>query len=86
MAEKQLTMEEKIIDAFLDECKGVACYAEMAKEAPEKYAPILRDISREEHVHMEHIKKIMDDMGIAMTDELKEAHGEAETAYKSLSR
>ncbi len=86
MANTQTTMEEKMRDAFLDECEGVAGYAEMSKEAPEKYMPIMRDIAREEHTHMEHVKRIMDDMGISMTDELKEAHEKAEAAYKSLSQ
>ena len=84
MADTQTTIEEKIHDAFLDECNGVAGYAEMSKEAPEKYMPILRDIAREEYTHMKHVKRMMDDMGISITDELKEAHEKAEAAYKSL--
>ncbi len=83
MEETQKAMETKMCAALLDECEGVESYSAMAKEAPEKYRPILMDIAKEEHTHMMHVKRIMDDMGIPMTDELKSAYDKAESAYRS---
>ena len=59
--------EQKLKDAFCDECNGVIEYNDLAKEAAEKfpnsgYDQIFKDIAREENVHKNHIKSILIDM------------------------
>lgn len=82
------TMADALTDAFADECNGISEYIEMSKMAQEQYpnkayAQIFRDIAREEHTHKNHIKDIMLDAGIEMTDRMKEADSEAEEVFKS---
>ena len=86
--ENEKTIDEVLCDAFADECHGITEYCKMSKKAEQEYpgkayAQILRDIAREERVHKNHLKDIMHDAGIAMTDEMKSADKEAEEEYRS---
>ena len=75
--------EQKLKDAFCDECNGVIEYNNLAKEAAEKfpnsgYGQIFRDIAKEENVHKNHIKSILIDMGVAIDDSMCKLEGSAE--------
>lgn len=50
-------------DKHGEELLDADSYETLADEAPEKYAPILRQIAREERVHARHIADILKDMG-----------------------
>ena len=81
-------MIEMLKNQFLDECNGVVDYLNIAKDAKTKYpdkgyAQIFRDISREERTHKNHLKDILVDMGVEMTDEMKTADANSEEVYKS---
>lgn len=75
--------EQKLKDAFCDECNGVIEYNNLAKEAAEKYphsgyGQIFRDIAKEENIHKNHIKSILIDMGVAIDDSMCKLEGQAE--------
>lgn len=75
--------EQKLKDAFCDECNGVIEYNNLAKEAAEKYphsgyGQIFRDIAKEENIHKNHIKSILIDMGVAIDDSMCKLEGSAE--------
>lgn len=75
--------EQKLKDAFCDECNGVIEYNNLAKEAAEKYphsgyGQIFRDIAKEENTHKNHIKSILIDMGVAIDDSMCKLEGSAE--------
>ena len=77
--------EQKLKDAFCDECNGVIEYNNLAKEAAEKYphsgyGQIFRDIAKEENVHKNHIKSILIDMGVTIDDSMCKLEGSAEEA------
>ena len=77
--------EQKLKDAFCDECNGVIEYNELAKEAAEKYphsgyGQMFRDIAKEENVHKNHIKSILIDMGVAIDDSMCKLERSAEEA------
>ena len=77
--------EQKLKDAFCDECNGVVEYNELAKEAAEKYprsgySQIFRDIAKEENIHKNHIKSILLDMGVTIDDSMCKLEGSAEEA------
>lgn len=77
--------EQKLKDAFCDECNGVIEYNNLAKEAAEKYphsgyGQIFRDIAKEENMHKNHIKSILIDMGVAIDDSMCKLEGNAEEA------
>lgn len=77
--------EQKLKDAFCDECNGVIEYNNLAKEAAEKYphsgySQIFRDIAKEENVHKNHIKSILIDMGVAIDNSMCKLEGQAEEA------
>ena len=77
--------EQKLKDAFCDECNGVIEYNNLAKEAAEKfphsgYGQIFRDIAKEENIHKNHIKSILIDMGVAIDDSMCKLEGNAEEA------
>lgn len=74
---------QKLKDAFCDECNGVIEYNNLAKEAAEKYpnagyAQLFKDIAKEEHLHKNHIKSILIDMGVAIDDSMCKLEGSAE--------
>lgn len=75
--------EQKLKDAFCDECNGVIEYNELAKEAAEKYphsgyGQMFRDIAKEENIHKNHIKSILIDMGVTIDDSMCKLEGSAE--------
>lgn len=77
--------EQKLKDAFCDECNGVIEYNNLAKEAAEKYphsgyGQIFRDIAKEENIHKNHIKSILIDMGVAIDDSMCKLEWSAEEA------
>lgn len=77
--------EQKLKDAFCDECNGVIEYNNLAKEAMDKYphsgySQIFRDIAKEENMHKNHIKSILIDMGVAIDDSMCKLEGSAEEA------
>ena len=77
--------EQKLKDAFCDECNGVIEYNNLAKEAAEKYphsgyGQMFRDIAKEENIHKNHIKSILIDMGVAIDDSMCKLEGNAEEA------
>lgn len=81
--EKVDEFEQKLKDAFCDECNGVIEYNELAKEAAEKYphsgyGQMFRDIAKEENIHKNHIKSILIDMGVAIDDSMCKLEGSAE--------
>lgn len=55
-------MEETLVASHQEEIADAEKYAKLASEAPEKYAPILRQIAAEEHVHARHLEDILSDM------------------------
>lgn len=76
-------MLEKVKAALLDEYEDVVDYCAMAEKARKEYKPILRTIAEEEWTHAKHLADILEDMGGAMSDEMKAAHDEAHDAlYK----
>lgn len=82
-SDKADEFEQKLKDAFCDECNGVIEYNNLAKEAAEKfpnsgYSQIFRDIAKEENVHKNHIKSILIDMGVAIDDSMCKLEGSAE--------
>lgn len=82
-SDKANEFEQKLKDAFCDECNGVIEYNNLAKEAAEKfpnsgYGQIFRDIAKEENVHKNHIKSILIDMGVAIDDSMCKLEGSAE--------
>ena len=86
--ENKKTIDEVLLDAFADECHGITEYLKMSKQAEQEYpgkayAQILRDIAREERVHKNHLKDILQDSGISLTQELKDADRESEEVYES---
>lgn len=88
MDEKDFNIEDALKDAFIDECKGVIEYIEMSEKVGSKYpnkgySQIFRDISQEERIHKNHLKDIIVDMGIEMTDDMKASDSESEEAFKS---
>lgn len=81
--EKINEFEQKLKDAFCDECNGVIEYNNLAKEAAEKYpnsgyAQLFKDIAKEEHLHKNHIKSILIDMGVAIDNSMCKLEGSAE--------
>lgn len=75
--------EQKLKDAFCDECNGVIEYNDLAKEAAERfpnsgYDQIFKDIAREENIHKNHIKSILIDMGVTIDDSMCKLEGSAE--------
>lgn len=77
--------EQKLKDTFCDECNGVIEYNSLAKEAAEKYphsgyGQMFRDIAKEEHLHKNHIKSILIDMGVAIDNSMCKLEGSAEEA------
>lgn len=83
--EKANEFEQKLKDAFCDECNGVVEYNELAKEAAEKYprsgyGQIFRDIAKEENIHKNHIKSILLDIGVTIDDSMCKLEGSAEEA------
>lgn len=77
--------EQKLKNAFCDECNGVIEYNNLAKEAAEKYphsgyGQMFRDIAKEENIHKNHIKSILIDMGVAIDDSMCKLEGNAEEA------
>lgn len=75
--------EQKLKDAFCDECNGVIEYNNLAKEAMDKYphsgyGQIFRDIAKEENMHKNHIKSILIDMGVAIDGSMCKLEGNAE--------
>lgn len=83
--DKEDEFEQKLKDAFCDECNGVIEYNNLAKEAAEKfpnsgYGQIFRDIAKEENIHKNHIKSILIDMGVAIDDSMCKLEGNAEEA------
>lgn len=75
--------EQKLKDAFCDECNGVIEYNNLAKEAAEKYphsgyGQIFRDIAKEENIHKNHIKSILIDLGVAIDNSMCKLEGNAE--------
>ena len=84
-SDKANEFEQKLKDAFCDECNGVIEYNNLAKEAAEKfpnsgYDQIFKDIAREENVHKNHIKSILIDMGVTIDDSMCKLEGSAEEA------
>lgn len=84
-SDKADEFEQKLKDAFCDECNGVIEYNNLAKEAAEKfpnsgYGQIFRDIAKEENVHKNHIKSILIDMGVTIDDSMCKLEGSAEEA------
>lgn len=84
-SDKADEFEQKLKDAFCDECNGVIEYNELAKEAAEKYphsgyGQMFRDIAKEENIHKNHIKSILIDMGVAIDDSMCKLEGNAEEA------
>lgn len=82
-SDKADEFEQKLKDAFCDECNGVIEYNNLAKEAAEKYphsgyGQIFRDIAKEENMHKNHIKSILIDMGVAIDDSMCKLEGSAE--------
>ena len=82
-SDKADEFEQKLKDAFCDECNGVIEYNNLAKEAAENfpnsgYGQIFRDIAKEENVHKNHIKSILIDMGVAIDDSMCKLEGSAE--------
>ena len=82
-SDKANEFEQKLKDAFCDECNGVIEYNNLAKEAAEKfpnsgYGQIFRDIAKEENVHKNHIKSILIDMGVSIDDSMCKLEGSAE--------
>ena len=82
-SDKANEFEQKLKDAFCDECNGVIEYNNLAKEAAEKfpnsgYDQIFKDIAREENVHKNHIKSILIDMGVTIDDSMCKLEGSAE--------
>ena len=73
-------MLEKMQAAILDEYEDVVAYCAMAEKADDKYKSILRTIAEEEWTHAKHLADIIEDMGGAMSDEMKAAHDEAHDA------
>lgn len=88
MVEKDINIEDVLKEAFLDECNGVIEYIEISETVGNKYpnkgyAQIFRDISREERLHKNHLKDIIEDMGFEMTDEMKESDNKSEEVFRS---
>lgn len=82
-SDKADEFEQKLKDAFCDECNGVIEYNNLAKEAAEKYphsgyGQIFGDIAKEENIHKNHIKSILIDMGVAIDDSMRKLEGSAE--------
>lgn len=82
-SDKADEFEQKLKDAFCDECNGVIEYNNLAKEAMDKYphlgySQIFRDIAKEENIHKNHIKSILIDMGVAIDDSMCKLEGSAE--------
>lgn len=59
-------------DKHGEELLDADSYETLADEAPEKYAPILRQIAREERVHARHLADILSDMGYSAENKTKE--------------
>lgn len=73
-------MLEKMQAALLDEYEDVVDYCAMAEKAGDEYKSILHTIAREEWIHAQHLTDIIEDMGGAMSDEMRAAHDEAYNA------
>lgn len=56
-------------EAIAGEEEDIARYEKMAAMASEEYAPILRDIAKEERQHLHHLTKIADKSGWMEVDE-----------------
>ena len=59
-------------DKHGEELLDADSYETLADEAPEKYAPILRQMAREERVHARHLADILKDMGYSAENKTKE--------------
>ena len=60
---------EKLKSYIEEETGDFDKYMKLAAEAPEKYAPIIRDIAKEEAVHKRHLENILADCGCSMNEE-----------------
>lgn len=59
---KAKALKAQLEVAIEEEASDAEKYMKMAEEAPEKYAPILRDIAHEELIHRKHLLAIHEDM------------------------
>lgn len=84
---EEKNIDDILKDAFMDECNGVIEYLDMSKMTSDKYpnkgyAQIFRDIAREERIHKNHIKDIIKDMGVEMTEEMQTADKDSEETFE----
>ena len=66
---------KKIGELIWEEGSDMEKYKALAESAPEKYAPILRDIAKEEAAHRRHLEKIQEDMPCAASEENEHSKG-----------
>lgn len=68
---ENISLKDKLLQSFYDECDGVKEYNGLSKEMevmyPNKpYGHILKDMAKEEGIHMRHLHDILSDMGIVL--------------------
>ena len=81
-----MQLSQLLKEAHSEELSDAEKYHKMAESAPEKYAPILRDIAHEEELHAKHIKSILDDIGCdCEEDELETETATHESALEMTS-
>ena len=73
-----MSFAEKIKEYIEEEKTDCNKYKELAETAPEKYAPIIRDIAREEETHRKHLEDILADCGGCSATDEEEAEEETE--------
>lgn len=73
-----MSFVEKIKEYIEEEKADCNKYKELAETAPEKYAPIIRDIAREEATHHKHLEEILADCGGCSAADKEEPEEESE--------
>ena len=74
---------QKITESIWEELADMEKYKALADSAPEKYAPILRDIAKEESAHRKHLEDILADLPIAKNAKDKIEINETEQGNKN---
>jgi rubrerythrin len=63
----------KLKDYIKEEKADSNKYQKLASIAPEKYAPIIRDIAKEEGTHMRHLEMILNECDIEDLDDVNDS-------------
>lgn len=77
------TMLKKSIE---DEKEGISRYKELAQLAPEEYAPIIRDIEKEETHHLKFLEKIAEEMGEQRRNFARKRHISTQKTHRKNNR